>query len=202
MNGISRVYLRELQACPICCRYNLWDLILRGLLYFKTFMLHQTVQSHPWLLSQWSSRKYCCMINRRFCTTSNPSIITENDMLKSISAFAFASLPRLKDMWVYSCPKATALDVFYRACVFSLCCGTRRAEKDHHPNTWGVGFPGWWRQNISNNEWKNVNKEFFLNTCRILNLYICIFPSFISENVALESIEDLAFSDLPELIEM
>lgn len=99
--------------------------------------------------------------------------------------------------------KAAAGDAFYRACLFRLCYGTRRAEKDHHPNTWGSGFPGWWRQNILKSEWKTVNKEcFFFFFCHILNLYICIFPSFISENVALESIEALAFSDLPELIEM
>lgn len=51
----------------------------------------------------------------------------------------------------------------------------------------------------------NVNEDFFfflLNTCHILHLYICVSPSFISENVALESIGALAFSDLPELIDM
>lgn len=112
-----------------------------------------------------------------FCAASNLSIVSENDVLRSIGAFAFASLPQLTDMWVWGCPKATARDVFYRAAVFSLCFGTGTAaaseekkKKDLHPNKWVET-----KETKYVNSWLNECEESH-SWCHLPHLYIHVSP--------------------------
>lgn len=77
------------------------------------------------------------------------SIISENEALKSISAFAFAGLPRLTYMWVQSSAAAAAQIPFYRVCVFCLCGGTSC-------ELWGRSAPKQLRSNLCRTETKHV----------------------------------------------